>query len=233
MTYLKPIKVGYTSYESYIDDDTMQQVETLLAGNTYCQSCQKKFTETRLEVSKNICLGCFIVRHTELEYTGRVWPDKDGVPQYLFMNGRGHITLTSPDGANTQESVWATLEYWGFTLPDHAMVGQIDTPLSKWRWHALYSHPRKYAVIAVHHPSYEAKPLVFLLQKDGTSLYLDKRSKKVRDMLAAAKADIQAGKGSKELEEYGSRYDPTDYQIYRRLADRISEQHDAQAQAAS
>ena len=44
---LKPIKVGYTSYETFIDDDTMQQVEALLAGNTYSQTCKKKFTDMR------------------------------------------------------------------------------------------------------------------------------------------------------------------------------------------
>ncbi len=39
-----------------------------------------------------------------------------------------------------------------------------------------------------------------------------------------------AGKGGKEIEEYGSRYDPSDYQIYRRVADLVSEQHDAHQQ---
>ncbi len=234
MTYLKPIKVGYTSYESFIDDDTMQQVEALLQGNTYCQSCQKKFTNTRLEVFKNVCLGCFIVKHTNLKYTGSVWPDNQGVPQYLFMDARGHITLASPDSANTQEPIWATLEYWGFTLPEWVESGSVRVALSKWRWHSLYSHPKQWAVIATHQPSYDAKLLYFLLQKDGSSLLLDRRLKRVRDMLAQARADIVAGKGGKELEDFGgSRYDPSDYMIYRRLADMISEQHDNRQQAAS
>lgn len=96
MSDLKPIKLGYTSYETYIDEETVQQIETLLAGNTYCQSCKKKFSENRPEVFKNVCLGCFIVKHTNLEYTGRIWKDNQGVPQYLFMGGRGDITLAQP-----------------------------------------------------------------------------------------------------------------------------------------
>ena len=227
--YLKPIKVGYTSYESFIDDDTLRRVETLLAGNTYCNSCQQKFTDTRPEVFKNQCMACFIAKHSNLEVTGSVWPDKDGVPQYLWMDGRGHITLTSPDSANTQESIWATLEYWGFTLPEWASCGSFNGSLSKWRWHNLYSHPKQWAVVAVHQPSYDSKLLYFLLQKDGSAIILDRRQKRVRDMLMAAAADIRAGKASQELLEYGSRHDPTDYMIYKRLAERASEQHEQEA----
>lgn len=88
-------------------------------------------------------------------------------------------------------------------------------------------------MIATYQPSYGAKVLVFLLQKDGSALYLDRRLKRVRDLLAQARADIVAGKGGKEIEEYGSRYDPTDYQIYRRMAALVSEQHDSRQKAAS
>lgn len=233
MSELTPIKLRHTSYETFIDEETARQVEALLAGNTYCQTCKKKFSDLRPEVSKNTCLGCFIMRHSELENTGAVWPDNQGVPQYLFMDGRGHITLTSPDSPHKQEAIWATLKYWGFSWPGSVQVGNEHIPISPWRWHSLYSHPRKWAVIATYQPSYGAKVLVFLLQKDGSALYLDRRLKRVRDLLAQARADIVAGKGGKEIEEYGSRYDPTDYQIYRRMADLVSEQHDSRQKAPS
>jgi hypothetical protein len=230
MSELKPIKLGYTSYETFVDAETMQQLEAIVAGNTYCQTCRKKFTDLRPEVSKNTCLGCFILRNSELENTGPVWPDNQDVPQYLFMDGRGHITLTSPDSPHKQEAVWATLKYWGFSWPNSVQVCQEHIPISPWRWHSLYSHPRKWAAIATYQPSHGAIVLAFLLQKDGSALYLDRRLKRVRDLLAQARADIVAGKAGEEGEEYGSRYDPSDYQIYRRVADLVSEHHDAQQQ---
>ncbi len=230
---LKPIKLGYTSYETYIDNETMQQIEALLAGNTYCHTCKQKFSEHKPEVAKSTCLHCFLRQHTNLEDTGRVWHDKDGIPEYLFMDSRGHITMTSPDSPTVQESIWATLVYWGFYLPDSVKVNGEDVQLGLYRWHSLYSRPRKWAVIATHQPTYGGKLLVFLLQKDGNALLLNRQLKRVRDMLAAAKADINAGKAGREVEEYGSRYDPSDYQIYRRLADMLSEQHDSRQQAAA
>ena len=60
MSDLQPIKLRYTSYETYSDEETARQVEALLAGNTYCQTCKKKFTAMRPEVSKNTCLDCFM-----------------------------------------------------------------------------------------------------------------------------------------------------------------------------
>ena len=230
MSELKPIKLGYTSYETYVDTETMQQIEALVAGNTYCQTCRKKFNDANPEVSKSTCLGCFVVRHSELDYTGRAWPDHEDIPQYLFMDGRGHITLTSPDSPHKQEAIWATLKYWGFSWPESVQVGNEDIVISPWRWHILYSHPRKWAVIATYQPSSGAKVLVFLLQKDGSALLLDRRLKRVRDLLVQARADIVGGLAGKEIEEYGSRYDPSDYQIYRRVADLVSEQHDAHHQ---
>jgi hypothetical protein len=226
---LKPIKLGYTSYEAYTDNETMQKIEALLQGNTYCHSCRQKFSEHKPEVAKSECLHCFLRKHSNLEDTGRVWHDKDGVPEYLFMDGRGHITMTSPDSPTVQESIWATLAYWGFYLPDSVKVNVEDVQLALYRWRSLYSHPKKWAVVATHQPTYGGKLLVFLLQKDGSTLLLDRRLKRVRDMLAQARADIVAGKAGREIEEYGSRYDPSDYQVYRRLADRISEQHEREA----
>ncbi len=188
-----------------------QVIEALLVDNTYCDTCKRKFSEANPEVMSSMCLGCFVMKRTELEFTGAVWHDKQGVPQYLFADGCGHITMASPDSLTVQESIEATLRYWGFTLPDHAMIGQINTQLSPYRWHSLYSDPRQYAVIATHQPAYGAKLLIFLLQRDGSALLLDRRLKRVRDLLATAKAEIIAGKGGKELEEYGSWYYPTDY----------------------
>jgi hypothetical protein len=141
--------------------------------------------------------------------------------------------MTSPDSPTAQESIWATLAYWGFYLPNSVRVNGEDVQLSLWRWHSLYSHPNKWAVIATHQPTYGGKLLIFLLQKDGSALLLDRRLKRVRDLLAQAKADIQAGKAGGDVEEYGSRYDPSDYMIYRRLADLVSEEHDAQQQQAA
>ncbi len=233
MSNLQPIKLGYTPYETYIDDQTMKQIESLLVGNTYCNRCYKKFADDKLEVTKSTCMPCFLRSHSNLEYTGRAWKDDQGVPQYLFVDSRGHITMTSPDSPTVQESIWGTLAYWGFYLPDSIKINGEDVQLSPWRWHSLYSHPNQYAVIATHQPSHNAKLLVFLLQKDGSALLLDRRLKRVRDLLVQARADIQAGKAGKEIEEYGSRYEPTDYMIYRRLADMLSEEHDSRQQAAS
>lgn len=232
MNNLKPIKLGYTSYETYIDEQTLKQIESLLAGNTYCNRCFKKFANDRPEVAKSTCLPCFLSSHCNLEDTGAIWHDNDGVPQYLFEDSRGHITMTSPDSPTVQESIWATLVYWGFYLPASVRVNGEDVQLALYRWHSLYSHPRKWAVIATHQPTYGGKLLIFLLQKDGSALLLDRRQKRVRDLIDHAKADITAGKVSKEIEEYGSRFDPTDYMIYRRLADMLSEQHDAEQQKA-
>jgi hypothetical protein len=229
MIDLKPIKLDYTSYETYIDEETLQQIEALIAGNTYCQLCRQKFSEQRPEVAKSECLHCFLKKHSNLEDTGRVWQDARGVPEFLFMDGRGHITLTSPDSPTIQESIWATLAYWGFYLPDSVRVNGEEVRLELWRWHSLYSHPKQWAVIATHQPTYGGKLLVFLLTKDGNARYLDRRLKWVRDSLEAAKQQIIDGKAGKEIEEYGSRYDPTDYQVYRRLADMVSEQHEREA----
>ncbi len=189
------------------------------------------------EVAKSTCLHCFLRSHTNLEDTGRVWHDKDGIPEYLFMDSRGHITMTSPDSPTVQESIWATLVYWGFYLPDSVKVNGEDVQLGLYRWHSLYSHPKQWAVIATHQPTYGGKLLVFLLQKDGSALLLNRQLKRVRDMLAQAKSDLLArtqGKGRGEYEGFTYNNDDVyDYVVYRRLADMLSEQHDSRQQAAA
>ncbi len=232
MFSLEPVKLGYSSYESYVDQETMRQLEALLANNTYCRTCQQKFTHERPEVSKNACLPCFERSHENLEYTGIVWTKPDGTPEYLFEGYRGRITTTMPNSSHATEDVWATLKYHRFNIPEMARIDGADVELVPSRWWSLYTDPRRYAVIATQQPQYGGKIYVFLLTKDGGPwLYLDKRNKRVREMLLKARTALLAGiriRGIGEDEWLIAR-EPTSYQEYQALVEQVITEHESEA----
>ncbi len=224
------VMLDYQSNEIRLDDRGFSLLIRLVQRYRICDRCYRSFTTQNPNVCANSCLECFMGdagRRHSLTYQG-IWIPEQKEPvshrwlweeqlraQHWFLDSEGfvHISHAGP-GYHDRDScrdIPATLQHWGFPLPETAEKNGQPVTLNPGRFYSFFGDLKQDSVLVLHYSHrYEGTEFYFLSQRNGKAMQINRRKPSHRRALEEIRRTLPPG--------------ATEWDMYRHLARRLSQE---------
>lgn len=207
-----------------LTDEAYAQIEDLISREWLCGKCYRKFTPANPMVVEDKCNQCFLREDNQgLVFLGLLPGQETHRPEdrtYQFIDRLGYIYLTYSHTDRAERSVYRTIKYHGFPVPESFEGKQLDG----YNWHMYGNFRLNIAVVIEYRESYGDKLSVCWIAYKGSELVrLNRREKATQKLLKRARERIEATQNPEGYLVVGARVSQIfDSHLYSVISDIVS-----------